>query len=161
MLAYCLFCETQRCGVIALQISRRYGLRCIVPRILQRKWVKGVATEESHDWLPGYVFVYSPEPLVPFGDIPGIIRWLGSGELQGSDLRFAGMLLERDGLLGTVRLAEVGARCVIDDPRWAGLSGTVVKLDRGRKRCCVEFVFDETVRRVWLGCEMVKKQEEP
>lgn len=158
--AYCLFCETQRCAVIALRIGRQTGLRCISPGIIQRKWVRGVCTEERHSWLPGYVFLYSEERVLPFFGIPGIIRWLGDGELTGEDLRFAEMLLRQDGVLGTVRLAEEGDRCVIDDPRWAGMDGSIVKVDRGRKRCCVAFTFDEVRRTVWLGYDLVRRTEE-
>ena len=160
MHAYCLFCETQKCGVIALQIQQRCGVRCISPQIVQRKWVRGVCTDQRHDWLPGYVFVYSPRALPRFGEIPGIIRWLGEGELQGEDLRFAEMLLAQDGVLRPVRLAEVGDRCVIDDPRWEGLTGEVTRMDRGRKRCRVEFTFDQVRQSVWVGYEMVRPEEE-
>ena len=61
MHAYCFFCETQRCKVIAELIQKNYGYTCFAPQIIQRKWVKGVPNEEPHDWLPGYVFVYSDE----------------------------------------------------------------------------------------------------
>ena len=160
MHAYCLFCETQKCAVIALQIRQRYGVRCISPRIIQRKWVKGVCTEEQHDWLPGYIFLYSDEPLTPFYGISGVIRWLGGGELANEDLAYAEMILRSDGILGTVHLAEVGDRCVIDDPRWAGMNGTVTKIDRGRRRCCVEFLFDRVRRSVWVGYDLVSKAKD-
>lgn len=153
--AYCLFCETQKCGVIALQIERMLGARCISPQIIQRKWVKGTCTEERHDWLPGYVFLYTEEPVTPFYGVGGLIRWLGGGELKDENQAFAEMLLAREGVLGAVHLAEVGDRCVIDDPQWADMQGTVVKIDRRRRRCCVEFMFDKTRRSVWVGYEMV------
>ena len=159
MHAYCLFCETAKCGFIALLIEQQYGFRCLSPKIIQRKWIKGVCREECHSWLPGYVFVYAEEPIVPNFEIPGILRWLGRDELQGEDLAFAKMLYSRDGIMGTIHLAEVGDRCVIDDSAWEGIVGTITKIDRGRKRCCVAFEFDGVQRTVWLGYEMVKKAE--
>ena len=160
MHAYCLFCETQRCAQLALLIERCYSIRCISPEIVQRKWDKGICEEKRHKWLPGYLFLYSDTPLLSKFYVPGVIRWLGDGELQNADLAFALMLYKRNGVLGTVKLAEVGDRCVVDDPLWQGMEGRVVKVDRGRKRCCVEFVFDKVKRTVWVGYEMVKKKDQ-
>ena len=161
MHAYCLFCETQKCAGIARQIERRYGFRCISPEIIQRKWVKGVPCEQRHDWLPGYIFLYTEAPVTENFWMPGMIRWLGGGELQNEDAVFADMLYRKNGVLGTVRLAELGDRCTIDDPQWNGISGTIVRMDRGRKRCCVEFLFDSVKRTVWLGYELVKPAADP
>ena len=160
MHAYCLFCETQRCGLIAAYIEKTKGLRCISPRIVQRKWVKGEAREENHDWLPGYIFLYTEEPIHPRFDIGGIIRCLGGGELTGKDLAFADMLYQQNGVIGTIRLAQVGDRCHVADPLWETLQGTIVKMDRGRTRCCVEFEFDQVKRTVWVGYDLVKTDEE-
>ena len=154
---YCLYCETQRCTAIAEHIEERYKIKCISPRIIQRKWVKGECLEQIHNWLPGYIFLYSEEELRPFFDIRGIRRWLNREDLKGNDLSFAQMIYNCDGVMGIVSLAEVGDRCVVDDPLWAGMEGRVVKLDRGRKRCCIEFTFDGVVRTVWVGYEIVKK----
>ena len=157
MHAYCLFCETRKCESIAGQIETRLGYRSFSPRIIQRKWVKGVAQEESHSWLPGYIFVYTEEPVPPRFRIDGVLRVLGNAELSGNDLEFAQMIYEKKGVIGTIRLVEEGDRCKVADPAWQGMSGTVVKLDRGRKRCCVEFHFDETQWRVWVGYELVER----
>ena len=156
MHAYCLFCETQKCATIALLIERKYQARCISPVIIQRKWVKGNCEEKRHNWLPGYVFLYTETPIKEKFWIPGIIRWLGDGELRHGDMSFARMIYDHDGILGTLKLAEVGDRCVIDNPLWHDMEGKVVRVDRGRKRCCVEFVFDGVRRTVWLGYEIVR-----
>ena len=158
MHAYCLFCETRRCRDIALTIERDCGYRSFSPQIIQRKWVQGVAREERHDWLPGYIFVYTEEPIWPRFKVKGVIRCLENDELTGKNLEFAEMLYRRDGIMGTVKLAQVGERCRIADPAWEGMRGTVVKLDRGRKRCCVEFEFDGVQRNVWVGYEMVEAE---
>ena len=92
MYAYCLFCETQKCKIIANIIEHKYGIRCISPEIIQRKWTKGVCEDLRHPWLPGYVFLYSDEPVTDPLQVSGIIRKLGDGELQNEDLAFANML---------------------------------------------------------------------
>ena len=159
MHAYCLFCETQKASFIAQMIEQNHGFRCISPQIIQRKWVKGVCLEEKHNWLPGYIFFYTDEPLERKFYFPGVLRWLGEGELKGEDRAFADMLYERGGVMGTIRLAEVGDRCVVNEPAWRGLEGRIVKLDRGRKRCCVEFSFDNSRITAWVGYEMVGQVE--
>lgn len=154
--AYCLFCKTQRCKPIAEYISRNYGYLCISPQIIQKKWVKGTPEEERHDWLPGYLFLYTQEPIEPKFDISGIIRCLGNKELSGQDFRFAEMILQRKGIIGCIPLIQEGARCRINDPAWNGIHGRIIKLDRGRQRCCVEFEFDDVVHTVWTGYEITE-----
>ena len=157
MRAYCLFCETQRCEAIAEYIDKTMtGWHCIYPRVIQRKWVRGTPTEVSHTWLPGYLFLYTEAPDFPHIQFSGVIRVLGGGELTGKDKDFADMVYQRRGVLGAVRLAEEGERCVIRDPLWENQRGVILKIDRGRKRCCIEFEFDHTKRTVWVGYDMVK-----
>ncbi len=156
MHSYCLFCQTQRCERIAQLIQSVHGVRCISPRIIQRKWVKGRCLEETHHWLPGYVFVYSEEPIVPSFPVDGIIRVLGNGELTGRDLLFAETLYSQGGVMGAVQLVQVGDRCRVSDPLWQNMQGTVVKVDRNRKRCCLEFEFAKTKRTVWVGYDLVE-----
>ena len=156
MYAYCLFCETQKCKTIAALIERIRGIRCISPEIIQRKWTKGVCEEVRHHWLPGYIFLYSEQTIENNIHLPGIIRTLGVGELRGSDLAFASMLYDHNGVIGTIHLTEVGQHCTVNHPLWQKMEGKVIKIDRGRKRCCVEFTFDQTRRTVWLGYELVK-----
>lgn len=156
MYAYCLFCETNRCSAIADLISRNFHCYCLSPQIIQRKWVKGIPTEESHDWLPGYIFLYSEEKIHPQFPISGIIRCLGNGELAGNDLKFAEMLYQRNGVMGMIALIQEGDRCIVADPAWHDVQGKVVKIDSERKRCCVEFLFDEIKRTIWVGYEMIR-----
>lgn len=156
MHAYCLFCETQKCATIAALIERSMNIRCFSPKIIQRKWIKGTCVEQHHPWLPGYIFLYTEEVLSKPIKYPGVIRILGNGELQNEDLAFANMLYERNGVMGTIQLVEVGQYCTIEDPTWQNLEGKVIKIDRGRKRCCVEFYFDNVKRMVWLGYDLIQ-----
>ena len=87
--------------------------------------------------------------------VTGIIRCLGNGELTGSDLEFARMIQQRKGILGNISLIQEGSRCKIEDTAWSELQGEVIKMDRERKRCCIQFVFDHSIRRVWVGYEIV------
>ena len=164
MYAYCLFCETQKCATIAAIIERTYGIRCISPQIIQRKWVKGVPEEKPHSMLPGYIFLYPEEPLEKPIRLPGIIRYLGDrygdGILENEDLAFAEMIHDHNGVIGTIRLIETGQYCTVNDPLWQKMEGKVIKVDRGRKRCCVEFNFDAVRRTVWLGYDLIQPVSE-
>lgn len=154
MFAYCLFCETQRCKAIADIISKNYGYICISPQIIQRKWIKGNPTEEAHDWLPGYIFLYSEIPILPHFEVEGIIRILGNSALTGSDQRFAELILCHNGVIGNVTLIQNNGRCILSDPAWNSFNATIIKLDRERKRCCVQFEFDDAIRTIWIGYEI-------
>jgi len=57
--------------------------------------------------------------------------------------------------MGNVSLVQEGSRCRINDPAWSELHGEVIKMDRERKRCCIQFEFDETKRTIWAGYEII------
>ncbi len=157
--AYCIFCETQRCREIALLIEKVFGYRCISQQIIQRKWIKGTATDVPHAWLPGYLFMYTEEPIEPHLYFSGMIRFLGNDELKNEDFSFAMMLHQKEGIIGTAHVMQVGDRCRLTDPLWENVHGTIQKMDRGRKRCCVEFEFDGEKRTVWVGYDMVDNEK--
>ena len=46
-------------------------------------------------------------------------------------------------------IARVIERC------W-GIPCVFPEIDRGRKRCCVEFTFDDVRRTVWLGYDLIE-----
>ena len=156
MHAYCFFCETQHCGQISAIIEKNFEIQRIFPKIIQRKWIKGIQTEEMHDWLPGYVFLYTEQPLLIMPKVSGIIRCLGKGELKGTDLEFARMIQQKNGIMGNVSLIQNGSRCRINDSAWSGLQGEVIKMDRERKRCCIQFLFDDAVRTIWVGYDIIE-----
>lgn len=141
--------------MIAEYIFLNYGYVCISPQIIQRKWIRGVSHEESHDSLPGYLFLYTDEPELPHFGINGIIRCLGNGPLIGQDQAFADMLYRTNGVIGIIPLIREGERCRINDPAWEDIQGKVIKMDHGRKRCCVQYEFDHIKRTIWVGYEII------
>lgn len=161
MYAYCLFCNTQRCDTIAALLEQNTDCLCISPKIVQRKWIKGVMTEQEHPWLPGYIFMYTDEKLISRPRIPGIIRWLGNSELEGVDYDFALMIRKREGMIRTVKTVQEGDRVKLADPAWDGLQGRIIRIDRGRKRCCIEYEFDHSLRTVWVGYDLLSPAENP
>ena len=164
MYAYCLFCVTQRCAVIAKLMEIRGAYRAFSPRIIRKQRKKGENVERRFDLLPGYVFIYSEERLTDyqmFCGIDGVIRRVGRRddgyELEGPDLDFAMKLLEKDGLVGAMKVCHVGDDVMLEDPLFAGCQGRVIGIDYRKERAKVEFVFDKNSCSTWVSLEDVKR----
>ena len=163
MHAYCLFCLTQRCGVIAKLMEIRGADRAFSPQIVRNQRKQGVNRAARYDLLPGYVFVYSGEPLTDyrlFYGMDGVIRRVGSREegyeLTGPDLDFAMRLLEKDGLVGSMKACRTGDEVVLEDPLFNGCQGRVTRIDRRKARARVDFVFDSMACHTWISLEDVR-----
>ena len=168
MFAYCLFCQTQRCSRIARLLEIRGMNRAFSPRILQRQRVKGENLRKLVDLLPGYVFVFSEEKLTDytmFFGIDGVIRKVGQAEegyeLQGADREFAFELLEKNGLVGSMRIVKTGDEVTLDDPLFSNSQGKVTKIDYRKERARVDFVFRGISCHTWVALEDVRKKAEP
>ena len=159
---YCLFCVTQKAKSIVDTLDMLAIGHAIAPKIIQRKWIKGKSYEEVHDYLPGYIFLYTDEPIRDFLSIrriPGVLRILGSEEdlfeLHDADRAFAEMLLEMDGTIGILKAYEEGSIVKLDRALFGDFEGKIVRFDRGRKRAEIEFDFDGKKQRVWCGVELI------
>ena len=166
MYAYCMFCLTQRCKVIAKLMEIKGVDRAFSPQIIRKQRKKGVNVEKHFDLLPGYVFVYSQERLTDyriFYGMDGVIRRVGRRddgyELEASDLDFAMKLLEKDGLVGAMRICKVGDQVLLEDPLFAGCQGKVTEIDYRKERAKVEFVFDEHSISSWISLDLVKPEK--
>ena len=165
MYAYCLFCQTQRCEVIAKLMEIRGVDRAFSPHIIRKQRKQGVNVERRFDLLPGSVFIYNKDRLTDyrlFYGMNGVIRRVGRREdgyeLEGSDLDFAMKLLEKDGLVGTMKICRVGDEVTLEDPLFSGCQGRVVAIDYRKERAKVEFVFDRNSCSSWISLEDVKQQ---
>lgn len=168
MHVYCLFCQTYRCSAIARFIEAVMHYRVIMPHIVQRKWVKGVAFREEHDYLPGYLFLYTEEPVEdhqPILQIDGVIRCLGYvdnngafcfAELTGNDLTFARMLYACDGLIDNVKVYREGDLLKPAAGLLADMEGRILKVDHHRERLLMAFCFEGIERQVWVGFDVVE-----
>lgn len=162
MNAYCLFCNTQKRKELAGQLRQRYGLRVIAPKIIQRKWIKGKPTEVVHDYLPGYLFLYSEQDIMPLpglSRIDEVYRVLGERDngnrLTGADLAFAEMLRGCDGVIGVMKTYREGDRVKLAEGAMRGVDGEIVKLDR-RGRALVRFSFDGSAIQSWVAIDMME-----
>ena len=168
MYAYCMFCVTQRCKVIAKLMEIRGAARAFSPQIVRRQRKQGKNEEVLYDLLPGYVFVYSEERMVDyqqFFGMDGVIRRVGRQEtgyeLAGSDLDFAMKLLEKDGLVGSMKTYKIGDQVVLEDPLFNGCQGKVTRIDNRKQRARVDFVFDKMNCHTWISLDNMKGPSAP
>ena len=164
---YCLFCNTLRRDELARSIRQLLNVEVVVPKIIQRKWVKGKAFEETHDYLPGYLFMYSEEPVQNLAQLfrmTDIYRVLGDRDhdyrLTGADLAFAAMLLDCGGTIGILKTYREGDRVRLADDAMGGVDGEIIKLDR-RGRALVRFGFDGATIKSWVAIEMIEDKSVP
>ena len=163
MYAYCLFCLTQRCKVVARLMEIRGADRAFSPQIVRKQRKKGENIEKTFDLLPGYVFIYSRERLTDyrfFCGIDGVVRRVGRRnegyELEGPDLDFAMKLLEKDGLVGSMKVCRVGDEVSLADPLFVNCEGKIIEIDYRKERAKVEFVFENTKRGIWVSLDSVR-----
>ena len=154
---------TQRCKVIAKLMEIRGAERAFSPQIIRKQRKQGENVKKQFDLLPGYVFIYNEERLTDyrfFFGIDGVIRRVGRTEtgyeLAGADLDFAMKLLEKDGVVGSMKVCRVGDEVTLEDPLFSGCRGTVTEIDCRKERAKVEFVFDRNSCSTWISLEAVK-----
>ena len=167
MYAYCVFCNTLKRSDLAEAIRQLLGGEAVVPKIVQRKWVKGKAFEAVHDYLPGYLFIYADVPMTDFAPLfrlENVYRVLGERDsgycLTGSDLAFARMLHDCGGTIGVLKTYKEGDKVKLAEGTLGGVNGEIVKLDR-RGRALVRFDFDGATIQSWVAIEMIEGSAEP
>jgi len=168
MYAYCLFCLTQRCKVIAQLMEIKGADRAFSPQIVRKQRKQGENVKKQFDLLPGYVFIYNEERLTDYSflfGIDGVIRRVGRTEkgyeLEGSDLEFAMKLLEKDGIVGGMKACHIGDEVTLEDPLFSGCEGKVTEIDYRKERAKVSFVFDNVKREIWVALDEVKHLNQP
>lgn len=130
--------------------------------ITQRKWVHGQAKDESYYLLPGYVFLFANERLYvsDLQRVDGVIRVLsgmdGAHELYGDDERFARWLLENDGVIGISKAIREGERIRVVEGPMADYGGTIIKVNKQRRRALVAFQFDGVAWSSWVDFDWVE-----
>ena len=161
MYAYCLFCSDFKRRKLSTEIQQMMGVEVIAPKIIQRRWIKGVSVEEPHDFLPGYLFLYSEQPITDFGPLfrmEDVFRVLGEADqgyrLLGTDFAFAEMLRRSKGTLGVLKIIREGDKVHMADGTMDGVDGEVIRLDR-RGRALVRFSFDGANIQSWVAVEMI------
>ncbi len=158
---YCLFCETIKCNKIANKLVKEGIGTALSPQIIKRQRKNGRNIDLAYDLLPGYVFVFSEEPVeaISMLRIDGVIRILGLKDdgycLQENDREFALRLLERKGRIDVIKLINVGDKVKVEDKFFAGCEGKVLQIDYRKQRAKILFAFSGMQFTSWCACDIV------
>ena len=161
MFTYCLFCETAKCRFVAHEVMSMLGCLAISPRQIQHTWQNGKMTDRPRDLLPGYLFLYSDEPMdiSPCRYIPGVLRCLKTSEhdymLTGNDETFAMMILQMNGVIGKTPVYETDQRIRLTEGAFSGLEAVVRKVDHRAHRMQIEIPFARMLVKTWVEYEIV------
>lgn len=167
---FCLFCRTGKEKSVVEYIHLCELGKAMFPLKVHR--VRSKATkqwvEERAPLLPGYVFVYTSQPLHrdQLQSIPEVIRVLGYGgeadrQLTGRDLAFAAWVWQRDGNIEKLKVIEVGDRICIADPAFSELRGIITRVDRRKQTCQIELDTKGAFQYIWLPYDIVERVETP
>ncbi len=165
MISWCVFCKTgSEKNVVQLMTALDNGLEAIAPvRVLQEKR-KGKWQQREQILFPGYVFLYAEEEIdfELIKRIPGFYKVLGNKsdfkKLRGTDYEYSMWIYRHQGHIETSKVLTIGRTVkVIDGPLLDGF-GTIVKLDKHKRRIWVDFEFDGRTRTVSLSAECVEME---
>lgn len=160
-----MFCKTgsEKDVVQSLTVlNNKY--KAIAPtRILQEKR-KGKWMDREQILFPGYVFLYSEEEVESelIKRVPGFYKILGYDaefkELQGMDYEYSMWIYRHQGRIKPSKVLTIGKTVKVIEGPLLDCLGTIVKLDKHKRRVWVEFEFAGQIRRVSLSAECVEEQ---
>lgn len=161
----CLFCHTGEEQKLARQIEHLGYGQPLIPRKVKRIYRQGKWQDEEQKLLPGYVFVFSRQP-VPFRSVlslPPVIRVLRyaddlEGYLEGRDRSLAEFFLEKEGRIGVMEALKEGDFIRITDGLLSQYGGKVLRMDRRKQMAEIELNVAGDINRVWLSYEVIEKQ---
>jgi transcriptional antiterminator NusG len=168
MAVYCLWCETGCENRVGAGLER-LGCRVIPAKSEELVVHRGISKKVWRQLLPGYVLFESSEPLNPLAwkriyEDEHIYKALdyadGTRELMGNDLRFALMLKRRNGRLAVSKAVRTGTKIKIIDGPLKELEGKIIKVNKRRNCAEIEINASGIINRMWLGFEMIKREEE-
>lgn len=167
MNAYCVMCRTGSEQKVAREITKEDpSLAAIAPvRILQEKR-DGTWRSREKKLLPGYVFIFSVDDFIPV-DVLRQVRHLykildygqGLRQLQHADYEYAMWLFRYHGQINSSRILSVGQKVIAIEGPLSDAIGTIVHMDRRKRRAWVEFEFDGHKRTVSLSAEWISAGE--
>jgi transcription antitermination factor NusG len=162
MKAYCVFCKTGSEKDVAQQVNIIDNRsEAIAPVCTLQEKRKGKWEHREQILLPGYVFLYTEEEIqvelrTKVSDLYKVLAYgTGFRELYGMDYEYSMWIYRYQGSITTSKVLTEGSNVkVIDGPLLDGF-GTIVRLDKHKRRVWVDFEFDGQKRLVALSAECV------
>lgn len=167
---FCLFCRVGKEKSVVEYIRLCDCGKAVFPLKVHRMRDKATGRwqEERAPLLPGYVFLYTSQPLRRdrLQSIPDVIRVLGYGseanrELTGRDLAFAAWVWQMDGNIEKLKVIEVGDRIRIADQAFSELRGIITRVDRRKQTCQVQLDTQGAFKYIWLPYDVVEREKTP
>ncbi len=165
MNTYCLYCEAGKSHYVAAALMAMLQCQAIIPKQIQHTWKKGQMINRVHNLLPGYLFLYSDDPLAIFvcQTTQGVVRCLRNGEgqyeLHGKDEEFALFMLEKKGVIGKTLVTEKNGILEISPNSFRGLDVKITRVDRRNTRMQIEIRFLRQTIRTWIEYEIAAPEE--
>ena len=165
MHCYCIFCDTNKCDTAAKMAESFYSVKAVSPMITKRHKIKGKLVDVERQLMPGYIFLFSEDPVESFDKlrrIDGFYRLLGRKEdgyeLEGDDRHSALRIYGTNGLIPPQKIYKEGDRVTLGPELFAGMQGTIRKYEKNNKRILVEFKFENTSRLVWVAADLIEQR---
>jgi transcriptional antiterminator NusG len=146
-----------------IQIVRRYApeLTVLAPvRILPEK-VAGQWRNREKPLLPGYIFLYTDLQNHPYirrmtcHFLKYLSYEVGVRQLAGTDKLYAEWIYQNHGQIQPSHILTTGDRIRVIDGPLADTFGTIVKLDKHKRRVWVDIEFDGQPRTICLGAQFI------
>ena len=162
----CVFCVTGKEQVVAQHMEQTGDdIRAIVARQSKRKTVQGKTNVEEAVLFPGYVFFDAPEDTEitqKFSNrnvLSILTSETGDWRLYGGDAEVVQWLFSYNGLLTLSEAYQEGDRIRIIAGPLKGLEGQIIRIVKRDRSAQVAIPFCNRVSKVWLGFEIVEKNQ--
>ncbi len=162
----CLFCLSGQEKEAVANVNRQGCGKALLPQKTKRYRGKNEWRNEEVPIIPGYVFVYlkeeETERISSFKEIPQVIRILNYGDkdawrLKESDLAFAELVWNQNGIINMIDAVQIGDRIKIVDTELKHLRGRVARMDRRRGTVLLEMEGAGMINNVWLPYQVIEK----
>ena len=158
----CIFCLSGNEEKIKSAVESQKLGRVIIPMRKKPYKNNGIWEIREDKMMPGYVFVYSDKETdysktKRVGDVINILHY-GSepadSYLRGSDLEFARLLRDHDGVMPILSAVREGDYIKVNDIILEKMHGKTTGINKGRHMVNIEIQLLGTSRNIWLGYEI-------
>lgn len=163
----CLFCVTGKEESVVRALEESEGVLAIFPQKVKPIWKKDGWREELFPLFPGYVFVYSHQPvlgsaLCADSNVLRLLTYDKEGKescLVERDRVFAEKLLRTNGIVGALSAVQEGSYVRVNEGALRDFNGRVVKVDKRKRLAKVEMDILGDARSVWLAYRLLEKDD--
>jgi transcription termination/antitermination protein NusG len=160
--AYCVYCATGQEEKTAALINTLCDEVTAFPVLQEKhKSTNGARTNVWSVLLPGYIFLYSDQPLPCRGvlSIDSAYSLLayqdGEIRLAGADREFAAVVYKYAGRICASKAFLLDSQVKIIEGPLKDFEGRITKINKHNRNGCVEITIGGVTRNVWLAFDYV------